>query len=41
MSIRFRMRVEVGDGKSAPAENMVKEMNILQKDVNGDLQLKE
>lgn len=40
LPIRFRMRIEVGDGKTAPPDNMVTEMNVLLKDVKSDLQLK-
>lgn len=40
LPMRFRLRIEIGDGKSAPPENVVKELNVLLKDVKGDLQLK-
>jgi len=40
LPIRFRMRVEVGDGKTAPPENAVKEVNTLLRDVKKDMQLR-
>jgi len=40
LPMRFRLRIEIGDGKTAPPENVVKEVNTLLKDVKEDLQLK-
>jgi hypothetical protein len=40
LRIRFRLRIEIGDGKTAPPENVVREVNTLLRDVKEDLQLK-
>ncbi len=40
LPMRFRLRIEIGDGKTAPPENVVKEVNKLLSDVKADLQLK-
>lgn len=40
LPMRFRLRIELGDGKTAPPESMVKEVNTLLRDVKEDLQLK-
>jgi hypothetical protein len=41
LPMRFHLRIEIGDGKTVPSENMLKEMNLLLKDVKEDFQLKE
>lgn len=40
LSMRFRMRIEIGDGRTTPPDNVVTEMNTLLKDVKNDFQLK-
>jgi hypothetical protein len=40
LRMRFRLRIEIGDGKAAPPENVVKEVNTLLRDVKEDLQLR-
>jgi hypothetical protein len=40
LPMRFRLRIEIGDGKAAPPENVVKEVNTLLRDVKKDFQLK-
>jgi hypothetical protein len=40
LRMRFRLRIEIGDGKTAPPENMVKEVNTLLGDVKEEMQLK-
>ncbi len=40
LPMRFRLRIEIGDGKTAPPESVVKEVNTLLRDVKEDLQLK-
>lgn len=40
LRMRFRLRIEIGDGKTAPPENVIKEVNTLLRDVKTDLQLK-
>ncbi|MBU4582289.1 MAG: DUF499 domain-containing protein [Proteobacteria bacterium] len=40
LRMRFRLRIEIGDGKTAPPENVVKEVNTLLRDVKKDLQLR-
>lgn len=40
LPMRFRLRIEIGDGKTAPPENVVKEVNALLRDVKEDMLLK-
>ena len=38
--MRFRLRIEIGDGKTPPPENAIEEVNTLLRDVKEDLQLR-
>ena len=38
--MRFRMRIEIGDGKTTPPEDVVTEINVLLKEVKSDFALK-
>ena len=40
LPMRFRLRIEIGDGKTPPPENVVKDVNALLRDVKEELQLK-
>ena len=39
-SLRFSIRIEMGDGKTLPPAEVTKEVNALLKQVKADLQLK-
>jgi hypothetical protein len=40
LPMRFRLRIEIGDGKTAPPENAVKDVNALLRNVKEELQLR-
>ena len=40
LPMRFRLRIEIGDGKAAPPEKEAKELNALLKDIKEEWQLK-
>jgi len=40
LPMRFRMRIEIGDGKTTPPEDVVTEINVLLKEVKSDFALK-
>jgi hypothetical protein len=40
LPMRFRLRIEIGDGKAAPPEKEAKELNALLKDITEEWQLK-
>jgi hypothetical protein len=40
VSIRFHVRMEIGDGKTSPPESVAKEVNSLLKDIKEGLKLR-